>query len=57
MFQYGKTPSGDLEISIGGDDIRMFYRAINSAGLQERRDMYGLKTYIEKHFKEELEKP
>lgn len=57
MFRFGKTPSGDLEISVGGDDIRMFYRAINSAGLQERCDMYGLKTYIEKHFKEELEKP
>lgn len=54
MFHYGKTPSGDLKISVSGTDIRMFYRAVSDSGLLSRRDMYPFKTYIEENFKDEL---
>lgn len=54
MFHYGKTPNGDLEISVSGTDIRMFYRAVSDSGLLSRRDMYPFKTYIEENFKDEL---
>lgn len=54
MFHYGKTPAGDLEISVSGDDVRMLYRAISDAGLLARRDLYGFKTYVEEHFKDEI---
>ena len=50
MFHYGKTPNGDLEISVSGTDIRMFYRAVSDSGLLSRRDMYPFKTYIEENY-------
>ncbi len=54
MFHYGKNPKGDLEISVSGSDVRMFYRAMSGTGLLERRDMYDMKTYIEENFRQEL---
>lgn len=54
MFHYGKTPQGDLEISVSGEDIRIFYCAMSGTGLLGRRDMYDLKSYIEENFRQEL---
>jgi len=54
MFHYGKNPKGDLEVSVSGEDIRMFYLAVSDSGLLSRRDMYPFKTYIEENFRDEL---
>lgn len=55
MFHYGKTPQGDLEISVSGEDLRRLYRVlVGAGGLPERRDMYDMKTYIEENFRQEL---
>ena len=54
MFHYEKTPQGNLQISVGGKDLRMFYRVMIGTGLLERRDMYEMKTFIEENFRQEL---
>ena len=54
MFHYEKNKKDDLEIIVGGRDIRMFYRVMSGTGLLERRDMYEFKTYIEENFRQEL---
>lgn len=54
MLNYEKTPQGNLQISVGGKDLRMFYRVMIGTGLLERRDMYEMKTFIEENFRQEL---
>lgn len=51
MIHYGKTTGGDLQIIINEEHVDSVRRLILSASLQERREFYGLKDYIEKNFK------
>lgn len=54
MIHYGKNPQGELEIKATGRDIGVLYRAISSAHLPERGEIYAIKTYLEENFKGEL---
>lgn len=54
MFHYGKTPEGDLELMLSGENIAIAYRVLCSASLIERRDVHALKTYIEQNFPDEI---
>lgn len=56
MIHFGKTLQGELELRMSGEDVETLYRAISGGGLQERRDMYDIKTYIEKEFSDEIKK-
>lgn len=51
MIHFGKTPDGELEIRLTGSHVQALSRMINSAPLQERRDFYALRHYIETEFK------
>ncbi len=55
MIHYGKNPKGELEIKVTGCDIGVLYRAICTAHLPERGEIYAMKTYIEEHCKAELQ--
>lgn len=54
MIHYGKNPYGELELHLSGEDVAVLYRVIQSAGLQERRVLYGVRTLIEQEFKDEI---
>lgn len=56
MIHFGKAPSGDLEIKVSADDVGEVYEVLQSAGLLQRRTFDGLKDYLTKNFKAELEK-
>lgn len=56
MIHFGKEPSGDLNIRISADEVGEVYDALESAGLLQRRTFDGLKQYIGKEFKDELER-
>lgn len=55
MLHFGKTTSGELEIRATGTDIGVLYRAISSAALIERRELYKMKAMIEEEFKADLQ--
>lgn len=55
MIHYGKEPSGDLDIRVSAEDVGEVYEALQSAGLLQRRTFDGLKDYLTKNFKAELE--
>lgn len=54
MIHFGKTQNDELQIIVNGGDIEAMRRIIMQAGLEERRNFYGLKQYIEDNFKEIL---
>jgi hypothetical protein len=54
MLHYGKNSDNELELHLTGSDIAVLYRAILSAGLQERRALYGVKQTIEQDFREDI---
>jgi hypothetical protein len=54
MFHYGKTPEGELDIRVDGNDIGVLYRAVGSASLPDRGPLHELKNYIEENFQEDL---
>ena len=55
MIHYGKEPSGDLNIRVSAEDVGEVYEVLQSAGLLQRRTFNGLKDYLTKNFKAELE--
>lgn len=55
MFNFGKTPQGELDIRVDGKDIGVLYRAVGSASLPDRGPLHELKKYIEENFKDELQ--
>ncbi len=57
MLHYKKTSKGELTITATDDDVAVIYRSILTAGLQERRVLYPVKTLIEENFREELARP
>lgn len=57
MIHYGKNSKNELELHLSGPDVAVLYRAILSAGLQERRALYGIKQAIEQEFREEITAP
>lgn len=55
MLHFGKTTSGELEIRATGTDVGVLYRAICSAALMERRELYKMKAMIEEEFKDDIQ--
>lgn len=53
MFHYGKTPQGDLEISVSGEDVGLVHSLLTGRAL-DFPELYDFKNYIESNFKEEL---
>ena len=56
MIHYGKTLQGELQLMLTGEDVAHLHTMITGAGLEQRREFYGLKTYIEDEYKDELKK-
>lgn len=56
MIHYGKTPQGELQLMLTGDDIANLHTMIVGTGLEQRRVFYGVKSLIENEFKDELTK-
>lgn len=54
MIHYGKTPQGELQLMLTGEDIAHLHTMITSAGIEQRRVFYGLKTYIEDNYKPQI---
>lgn len=54
MIHYGKTPQGELQLILTGEDVAHLHTMITGAGLEQRRVFYGLKTYIEDNYKEQI---
>ena len=54
MFNFGKTPQGELDIRVDGKDVGVLYRAISAASLPERGTLHDLKVYLEENFSEEI---
>ena len=54
MIHFGKTKDDELQIVVNGGDIAAMRHIIMQAGLEERRNFYNLKQYIEDNFKEIL---
>lgn len=54
MIHYGKTPQGELQLMLTGEDVAHLHTMITGAGLEQRRVFYGLKTYIEDNYKEQI---
>ena len=57
MIHYGKNPDGELELHATGEDVAAIYRVIQSAGLQERRLLRGVRKLIEEEFGEDISVP
>ena len=56
MIHYGKTPQGELQLMLTGEDVAHLHTMITGAGLLQRRTFYGLKAYIEDNYKEQITK-
>ncbi len=56
MIHYGKTPQGELQLMLTGEDIAHLHTMITGAGIEQRRVFYGLKTYIEDNYKPQITK-
>jgi hypothetical protein len=54
MFHFGKTPEGELHITVDGKDVGVLYRAVSAASLPERGTLHNLKVYLEENFKDEI---
>lgn len=54
MFHFGKTPEGELDIRVGGNDLGVLYRAVSAASLPDRGTLHDLKTYLEENFPDEI---
>lgn len=54
MIHHGKTPQGELQLILTGEDVAHLHTMITGAGLEQRRVFHGLKSLIEDEFKEEL---
>lgn len=54
MIHYGKTPQGELQLMLTGEDVAHLHTMITGAGLEQRRVFHGLKTYIEDNYKEQI---
>lgn len=54
MFHFGKTPEGELDIRVGGNDLGVLYRAVSAASLPDRGPLHDLKTYLEENFPDEI---
>ena len=56
MIHYGKTPQGEQQLMLTGEDIAHLHTMITGAGIEQRRVFYGLKTYIEDNYKPQITK-
>lgn len=56
MIHYGKTPQGELQLMLTGEDVAHLHTMITGTGLEQRRVFYGLKAYIEDEYKDQLTK-
>lgn len=54
MIHYGKTPQGELQLILTGEDVAHLHTMITGEGLEQRRVFHGLKTYIEDNYKEQI---
>lgn len=54
MFHFGKTPEGELHITVDGKDVGVLYRAVSAASLPERGRLHDLKVYLEENFEDEI---
>lgn len=54
MLHYGKNSENELELHLSDNDVAVLYRAILSAGLQDRRVLYPVKQIIEQEFHDEI---
>lgn len=52
MIHAGKTPKGELQLTLSESDIAFMYGMIKGTSLQERRAFHGVRTFIEKEFPE-----
>lgn len=57
MLHYGKNSENELELHLSDNDVAVLYRAILSAGLQDRRVLYPVKQIIEQEFHDEISAP
>lgn len=57
MIHCGKNSENELELHLSGADVAVLYRAILSAGLQDRRGLYRVKQTIEQDFHDEISAP
>lgn len=54
MIHYGKTPQGELQLMLAGEDVAHLHAMITGAGLEQRRVFHGLKAYIEDKYKPQI---
>ena len=54
MIHYGKTPQGEMQLMLTGEDIAHLHTMITCAGLEQRGVFSGLKTYIEDNYREQI---